>query len=191
MTESPRKDDRCRRAPAEVLLYLSGELEPAEAASFEMHLRDCPACRAALGEAERVEAAYRSVRAPDPDEVSIRRWMERLGPPRRNAWAERGWVAAAVALAAMLILAFAPWRSSTNVPDPSALAWDADTQAMWQIEKDLALLSGQWDASPSGPPSQGAPVEESPRGEVGTVGRDLELFKAIYPDRDEPSGGGG
>ena len=104
----------CERPPAQLYLYLDGELAPPEADEMAQHLRTCPACQAE-------EAAHRRLQgllctALPEDEVPEQLWTaihQRLaqealatGPrlarrPRRRFWLSLG------TLAALLLVALA------------------------------------------------------------------------------------
>jgi anti-sigma factor RsiW len=84
--------------------YLDGELEAADEAAVEAHLRECPECNAVLNDLKRVVARAQAldVRPPERDlwpGVSAR--IDRLAPPRRISFTLPQLAAAAAVLIAI------------------------------------------------------------------------------------------
>ncbi|MEP7056789.1 MAG: zf-HC2 domain-containing protein [Caldimonas sp.] len=112
--------------------YVNGALEPAEAAGFESHLRDCPNCQAELAWQRRLaslEAAPEAASAVDRGWTALKRELaarerppagrpRRARPPRapRRAWG--GWLPWAFAFQSvcLVILAALAFASGRNAP---------------------------------------------------------------------------
>ena len=68
----------------ELTAYVYGQGTPAERAAFELHLRDCPDCRADVERLQRLlPFAHAELRKPPDTSVDgMMRLMERAGGPR-------------------------------------------------------------------------------------------------------------
>ena len=117
----------CADWEARVALFAGGDLEDAEAAAVERHLRECAACRglaADLGEDlnELREGCAAPFSAADYGAVRGRVLAELAKPPRRRAaWAWVGALAAAAAGVWVVSLAVRPGRLPAPQP-PSVVA---------------------------------------------------------------------
>ena len=108
------------RAP----LYLSGEMDAEEHDAFAAHLAKCAACAAKIGEDRSLDATLRSaLGAFEPDtsrlEQALLLKISADRRRRRQAWA--GAIAAAVALLAAGVLAWARWTSPPQWYSDAAL----------------------------------------------------------------------
>jgi anti-sigma-K factor RskA len=103
----------------ELSAYLLGWLSPAEAASFEAHLRDCDACRSELGELESLPGVIARAAPPfeAPRDLEARTFAaigradgagRRSSPARRARWRRppllAGAAAALAAVAAAIVI---------------------------------------------------------------------------------------
>jgi anti-sigma factor RsiW len=89
--------------------YRRRELEPDRTRAVEVHLGQCPACRAILAREEAVARLVQAMpRLPAPP--TLARQVRALGARRRGiaGWLERPWVAAAIA-AIVVAAVLAPW----------------------------------------------------------------------------------
>src|SRR5262244_1879295 len=104
----------CERPPAQLYLYLDGELAPPEAGEMAQHLQTCPACQAEVAAHRRLQGLLRTT-LPE-DEVPERLWpalhqrlvQEALAMaprPARRPWRRLG--LSLGALAALLLVALA------------------------------------------------------------------------------------
>ena len=126
----------CENGEQNLVLYYYQELESAERAQVEIHIKDCAACRRALEEMESILPL--TVEADEPPETFWndynrvlrhkladardkqpwwRSWMAVLQPWPRPALA----MAAVVALALTLTLGKAFWRTRESPPEDEAL----------------------------------------------------------------------
>ncbi|HTZ99425.1 MAG TPA: anti-sigma factor [Candidatus Aquilonibacter sp.] len=101
-------------------LYLSGELDRERASAFDAHLKSCPACMHELeSQAELDARMHEIVAAEHVDSGRVERWIrERIAadPPSKVtpiSWRSRrrSWMAAAMGMAALLLLAAAGYRT--------------------------------------------------------------------------------
>lgn len=108
----------CREAREGLEEYRRGELPPDAAAPIEAHLARCERCRAVQASDDALAALIRRLpREPAPP--ALRRRLARLAAGRRGP---RGWLArpgvAALAAAAGVALALAPWVQLRRPPPP-------------------------------------------------------------------------
>jgi len=105
---------------------LDGELSPQQAATLSSHLAHCPACTQTLAELAELRAGLAQL-VPEADvpaelqariEALLADEASRVVPfkPSARAWLPNraGWIAAAVAIAAALMLAFIPRHDETK-----------------------------------------------------------------------------
>jgi anti-sigma factor RsiW len=99
----------CSDISALTPLHLSGELDAARMETFSAHLRNCPACRQALGQQTAFDELLRtSVLAQSVDDSPVNeRVRERIRAERR---AKRRWQVAVAAIAAALLMAILGYR---------------------------------------------------------------------------------
>jgi predicted anti-sigma-YlaC factor YlaD len=93
MTTCPR--------PADLYLYLEGELGPYEAAKLEEHLEVCAACRQALAERRLLHEAFSSLPPFEVPEGFARSVMDSLPEPEQI---RGGWLAPLAAAASALVI---------------------------------------------------------------------------------------
>ena len=101
----------CDLAQTHLHAYLDGELDAAGSANFNQHLRHCPVCAAALGEAEILRRGLQQSRLYSRAPAGLRlRIQDNIpGPRAQKSAGLMFWRWLAVA-AALLLAAFVGWR---------------------------------------------------------------------------------
>lgn len=101
----------------------AGELNPAQREFVELHLRECPPCRAALADLELTRRQLEDLRAADRWQPALTgRIMQQISTRPRPAW---GWLRFAGGLAAVVAAAFlivGRWPTSPAGPPPGVSA---------------------------------------------------------------------
>ena len=112
----------CNQVTELAPLYLSGELDRERAGAIDAHLRSCASCMGEIEGQARLDARMREVIAGEHiDAGGVERWIRAriateqprskvapISPPRPRS--RRGWIAAAIGIAAVLVLAALGYR---------------------------------------------------------------------------------
>ncbi len=202
--------------PEEALsAYLDGELEPAERAAIEVHLRGCAACADLLEDLRHLDAAAAEELPPPVPADLAGRISRRLAPSRvvevsNRRWTLRPWfgpipIAAAATLAAVAVLATVRLLGPEAVRE-AALEVPAADEALRPVPKEKGEPEGQdvvrerraaeEDAERRAEPQAIGYGADSARGLApaeaerdATKGRTPEVaYKRMYP-ADEKKGG--
>ncbi len=104
-------------------LYLSGELDRERAGAVDAHLRFCASCMSEIESQARLDARMREVIAGEHvDASAVERWIRAristeprnkvasISPPRPQPRSRRKWIAVAIGIAAVLLLAALGYR---------------------------------------------------------------------------------
>ncbi len=62
----------CPEMAVEISAYFDDELEPREREAVELHLKDCPTCRASLDSMGKLHSAFSALSAPAPTRANAR-----------------------------------------------------------------------------------------------------------------------
>ena len=96
----------CDPNPATLGAYLDGELPSENAAEVREHIATCPHCSAEVAELARMQRSIRVARERFVPTAEFRRKIQQqIAAPKRRSWS-LGWLPAAIAVAAMLLIAF-------------------------------------------------------------------------------------
>jgi anti-sigma factor RsiW len=99
----------CEKFEPEIALYVEGDLDGREAAGVREHLAGCAACRELVDELMTSQAALKQLRAQPVDAALLAAVRsEVLAGIEDRSRARWPWVAAAIAVAAVLIAMFRP-----------------------------------------------------------------------------------
>ena len=110
-------------------LYLAGELDPARAEHFAVHLRTCPSCFHELDRQQALDHLLRESILAEPVDCSrvVRDFRQRIGQAK-DARARRHRIFTLAAIAALLVLAFMGFRTVFSPRKQPQLVYAAAAQ---------------------------------------------------------------
>src|SRR5271156_6291030 len=97
----------CDQTPLALASYLDGELAPDKIPAMHEHIATCPQCAIEIAELTRLKNGLRAARGHYAPTLEFRKKLQQqVAPPRRPRPNILRFIPAALALAAMLLLAF-------------------------------------------------------------------------------------
>jgi predicted anti-sigma-YlaC factor YlaD len=124
----------------ELVMLFYGEADGREA--IENHLAECPECRAAYAELEAALAAVDVNEPPErPEDYGAQVWrrVAPLLPPGREK--RRLWLMPAIAMAAMLVVAFGLGRFSAQFRGEAARSLNSATAPAAQVRERILMVA--------------------------------------------------
>lgn len=119
----------CDPNPATLGAYLDGELPSEEVADLRNHVATCPHCSVQLADLARMQRSMRAARhqfVPTPEFRG--KIQQQIAAPKRRNWSS-AWLPAAIALAAMLLIAFV-WIGDSRRSDAFSEVADLHVSAL-------------------------------------------------------------
>jgi anti-sigma factor RsiW len=119
----------CDQSPVTLASYLDGELPPDQIAAMHQHIATCPQCAIEIAELTSLKRSLRAARGHHTPSLDFRKRMQQQIAPRRTRPNILRFIPAALALAAMLLLAFA-WMQHSRRADAFSEAADLHVNAL-------------------------------------------------------------
>jgi anti-sigma factor RsiW len=119
----------CDPNPATLGAYLDGELPAERIGELREHIATCPRCSVELAELARMQRSLRTARERfTPTSEFRRKIQQQIAAPKRRSWS-LAWIPAAIAVAAMLLIAFL-WIGNSHRSDAFAEVADLHVNAL-------------------------------------------------------------
>jgi anti-sigma factor RsiW len=120
----------CDQNPITLASYLDGELAPDQIPAMHQHIATCPQCAIEIAELTRQKQSLRAARNHYTPTLEFRKKMQQqFAPPRRPRTSILRFIPAALAIAAMLLLAFT-WTQHSRRQDAFSEVADLHVNAL-------------------------------------------------------------
>jgi anti-sigma factor RsiW len=119
----------CDQNPITLASYLDGELPPDQIAAIHQHIATCPQCAIEIAELTSLQRGLRAARGHHTPTLEFRKKLQQQIAPRRPRLNILRFIPAALALAAMLLLAFT-WTQHSRRQDAFSEVADLHVNAL-------------------------------------------------------------
>lgn len=136
----------CREVEEKAPLYLSGELDASDRASFEGHLAGCQSCAAEVAAAFAMDTRVREASSELPDASRVQSAVRRrIVERRRRSWWQAAAVAAALVAAFLLYKPSPAARVLTDAAKDHAAEVTQHQPRRWRTSaQDIAALAARY-----------------------------------------------